>query len=732
MGPGDPTPSNEVVVARNATIIDPVDVEYVIDRVESCGDILVSRAYAEEESLVVGSAVVTGVSPKTPHGLLRRVVGTKDEGENVRLITQQGDLMDVIESCRIVARVPIDLAEVDSISTIEGFTQVPSKAGLEQGFDFTADVIVHDRDGNPATVDDQIRITGEVLCGFAVHLEIDIDFDDTWPSPRATRMVLASERAVDAELITHFGANATSVPLQREMRVATIHAGSVTVFAGPVPIVLVLDIDLGFAVSLSGGASLELGYRLRETSTMGYLYEIAPQSGRSKWSEIQEVEKSAEILQVEVGGSSNARSGYYAKNDIELYGVPGPSIRGDGYAKCWAQTTPGTAGALIDVAAEMGIGAFLTPNLSVLGDPSATSRPEWTLVAWQIYKKTISVDGESKIVVAAHPDALNPAWVLTGVFPIGESYRLEGSGDRTLENMKAGTYTLEWAAAAGWITPAPQTKVLSDGEVLTFAAAYASDAPPQPPEGFVFIPPGTFMMGSATNVPEGAMEREPLHSVTLTRGFYMSRYEVTEQWWSEVMGEAPSTSQLPKGKVSWNRAVQFCNALSLREGLTPAYTISRSGRDVTWDREADGYRLPTDAEWEYACRAGTTTSFNNGTNCLSSDTEANFLGDYVHRDCTPGISRGTTMVVGSFPPNAWGLYDMHGNLCEWVWDGYRVDYQNLPETDPACDVGEKPNRVLRSGSMSHHASACRSSTRFSGAQIPEHSIDGLRPVRTAP
>ena len=134
---------------------------------------------------------------------------------------------------------------------------------------------------------------------------------------------------------------------------------------------------------------------------------------------------------------------------------------------------------------------------------------------------------------------------------------------------------------------------------------------PGPSGDFVYIPAGTFTMGSPSDEPARSLN-EIQHQVTLTKGFYMSKYEVTEQWWYEVMGGTSTTSELPKNYVSWDMAVEFCNALSVKEGLTRAYTINGPDGDVTWNRNADGYRLPTEAEWEYACRAGSVTAFANG------------------------------------------------------------------------------------------------------------------------
>lgn len=129
------------------------------------------------------------------------------------------------------------------------------------------------------------------------------------------------------------------------------------------------------------------------------------------------------------------------------------------------------------------------------------------------------------------------------------------------------------------------------------------------PEEFVLVQGGTFQMGSPEEE-AWRSEDEVLHMVTVS-DFYMSAYELTQAEYQEITGENPSSfsgEDLPVENISWLDAVSYCNTRSEREGLTPAYTVE--GSDVTWDRGADGYRLPTEAEWEYACRAGTTTPFN--------------------------------------------------------------------------------------------------------------------------
>lgn len=191
---------------------------------------------------------------------------------------------------------------------------------------------------------------------------------------------------------------------------------------------------------------------------------------------------------------------------------------------------------------------------------------------------------------------------------------------------------------------------------------------------------GTFQMGSPEEE-AWRSEDEVRHTVTVS-DFYMSAYELTQAEYQEITGENPSSfsgDDLPVENISWLDAVAYCNARSEREGLTPAYTVD--GADVTWDRAANGYRLPTEAEWEYACRAGTTTPFNTETS-ISAE-ESNYYGHYPYEiednyfsqgnlTTKPGEYRQTTVPVASFSPNPWGLYNMHGNVGEWVWDYYGV------------------------------------------------------------
>jgi formylglycine-generating enzyme required for sulfatase activity len=226
---------------------------------------------------------------------------------------------------------------------------------------------------------------------------------------------------------------------------------------------------------------------------------------------------------------------------------------------------------------------------------------------------------------------------------------------------------------------------------------------------FVRIPPGTFMIGSPPIEPGHAFN-EAQHQVTLTKEFYMQTTEVTQAQWKEVMGNNPSRfnkcgDDCPVENVSWNDVQNFVHKLNQREG---------SGI----------YRLPTEAEWEYAARAGTKTAFAFGQ-CLSTD-HANYDGNYPVSECAKGEFRNKPVPVGSFSPNSWGLFDMHGNVWEWCQDWYKI-YPSDSVTDPAGPP-KGSSRLHRGGSWFSGAGPCRSANRnFSSPEERKFDL-GLRVV----
>jgi formylglycine-generating enzyme required for sulfatase activity len=250
------------------------------------------------------------------------------------------------------------------------------------------------------------------------------------------------------------------------------------------------------------------------------------------------------------------------------------------------------------------------------------------------------------------------------------------------------------------------------------------------PVEVTLIEAGTFTMGSLES--EVMRDYDELqHTVTLTRDFLMQTTEVSQAEYLSVTGTNPSNNvgcgDCPVEWVTWYDAIAYCNAKSVIDGLTPAY--EGSGTSWTWNQSADGWRLPTEAEWEYACRSGTTTFFNTG-DCLNADTQANYRGTEPYTLCASGINRQVTIAVGSFPPSSWGLRDMHGNVWEWCWDYYQDDFYVEGQIDP---VGQAVNAytVIRGGSWYFPAHRSRSANRGrSLAANPRYEV-GFRLVRWA-
>jgi formylglycine-generating enzyme required for sulfatase activity len=212
---------------------------------------------------------------------------------------------------------------------------------------------------------------------------------------------------------------------------------------------------------------------------------------------------------------------------------------------------------------------------------------------------------------------------------------------------------------------------------------------------FVRVEGGTFQMGGGND------DEKPVHTVTIT-GFYMAKYPVTQKEWIAVMGNNPSYfkgDNLPVECVSWYDAVEYCNRLSEKEKLTPAYTIN--GTNVTWDRNANGYRLPTEAEWEYAAKGGNGSPGNYAYSGSNNIDEVAWYQENSAR---------STQEVGAKKPNGLGLYDMSGNVYEWCWDWYG-NYPNEAQTDP-IGASSGSFRVDRGGSWGDWVQYVRSALRY--------------------
>ncbi len=277
-------------------------------------------------------------------------------------------------------------------------------------------------------------------------------------------------------------------------------------------------------------------------------------------------------------------------------------------------------------------------------------------------------------------------------------------------------------ASTAAVAPPPAAVVEEDGaspadletEAVTAADAETEDSPDLPTftnsigMEFVLCPAGTFLMGSPLEE-VGRTEFETPHEVTLSTPFYMGLSEVMQSHYEEVMGTNPSKfpgKRTPVQNVSWADAVAFCEKLSEREGRT--------------------YRLPTEAEWEYACRAGTTTPFSFGET-ISAD-QVNFNAKVVYGEGERGIYRARPVAADGMEPNAWGIIGMHGNVQEWVADWYdQRYYAKSPKVDPTGPATGRM-RAMRGGNYVAHPQYCRSAHRFGASPGHKFMSMGFRVV----
>ncbi len=223
----------------------------------------------------------------------------------------------------------------------------------------------------------------------------------------------------------------------------------------------------------------------------------------------------------------------------------------------------------------------------------------------------------------------------------------------------------------------------------------------------IVIPAGAYYMGSHPF--EGTPDERPRHFLTI-KSFLMGKYLVTQKQWKAVMGKLPPCrfkgDDLPVERASWNEAQKFCRRLSQKTGRR--------------------YHLPSESQWEYACRAGTSTPFNFGETLTYEF--ANYNGEHIFREECRGLYFHATNEGGKFPPNAFGLYDIHGNLWEWCADNWLDDYSSSPRDDSAYQNKDSKYRVVRGGSWHEPPTLCRCAARLRVLQSDADEVVGLRVV----
>jgi len=296
--------------------------------------------------------------------------------------------------------------------------------------------------------------------------------------------------------------------------------------------------------------------------------------------------------------------------------------------------------------------------------------------------------------------------------PVTKTESRPSQSDQARTELASGT--------SPFMTPRPNTPDSEPGKSITNSIGMK----------LVLIPAGEFEMGSPDDDEDASKSEKPRHRVRITRPFYLGATEVTQGEYNQVMGKNPSafsaggsfvsdvagqsTDRHPVESVSWHDAIAFCNKLSERDGLKPYYQFGVGARSG-----GDGYRLPTEAEWEYACRAGSTTRYSFGDDAAS-------LGEHAWYGDNSGAK---THPVGQKLPNAFGLYDMHGNVWEWCWDGYDESYYGQsPTVDPPGPF-RATMRVNRGGSWGLNLRSARSADRYGSAPDNRDLDLGFRVAR---
>ena len=288
-------------------------------------------------------------------------------------------------------------------------------------------------------------------------------------------------------------------------------------------------------------------------------------------------------------------------------------------------------------------------------------------------------------------------------------------GSGVIDSLLPGSYTLE-ASADNYYSDTSIVQIATNNK--TVKNVQLVQIPPF--TSMITIPGGTFTMGCTSEQNGCYNDEKPTHQVTLS-AYEIGKYEVTQIEWRTVMGTNPSQIKgdyRPVETVSWNDIITFCNTLSTREGLTPVYVVN--GPTLTANWSANGYRLPTEAEWEYAARGG------------ASSTNTQYSGSNTIEDLAwyTSNSGNTTHDVGTKSPNQLGVYDMTGNVWEWCWDWYSdTYYTSASQTNPMGPIfGSK--RVLRGGSWNNFPGDSRVSRRINIDPDNRTANVGFRLVRT--
>jgi len=424
----------------------------------------------------------------------------------------------------------------------------------------------------------------------------------------------------------------------------------------------------------------------------------------------------------------------YKPNALGLY-----DMHGNGWEGCWDYfgAYPGGSvsdplGAAFDVRRACRGGAWISGANSLRSAKRNSYQPVFSSTALG-FRVARSAPGAKRPDVAA-ARLEGSLFVTTEPAPKAEIYidgKLSGSSPNVFSLKEGRDRIAARARSEGKSFTAAASVSIARGVEERLKLVLSEDVRRVP--GMAYAPEGSFYMGSPA-AERGRMSDEgPQHTVSVPAFHIAERELAFEEYdaFCDATGRPrPSDEGWGRGarpvvNVSWFDAIAYCNWRSTKEGLEPVYEIK--GDSVRQDRAKNGYRLPTEAEWEYACRAGTATPTAFGEKLSSAD--ANFDGGFPYGGAAEGPYIGKTQPVGSYPPNAWGIRDMHGNVNEWCWDAYDA-YEAKFVPDPAVDGGPSDSRVIRSGAWSDLGRFMRSAYRTGSSPALKNAQTGFRLARS--